>query len=78
MNNKIKAASFLALSLTMAGCMYHGGTQETIHQPTLGQELLDLQSALDKGAISQQEYARKKERLIDGRTAPAADQKRKR
>lgn len=74
MTNKIKTALFLSLTLTMAGCMYHGGTQST-HPPTLGQELLDLQSALDAGAISEQEYAHKKQQLLSKRQAPAADRK---
>lgn len=74
MKNKIKAALFVTLAVTMAGCMYHGGTQD-IHPPTTGQELLDLRSALDNGAISEQEYAHKKQQLLSNRQAPAADRK---
>lgn len=64
MNKKIIPVLLLASSLTLGGCFFHGGTQEHINSPTLGQELTDLKTALDEGAISQQEYQSKKARLI--------------
>ncbi len=75
MNNKIIPVLLLASSLTLGGCFFHGGTQEHINSPTLGQELTDLQSALDDGAISQQEYTRKKEQLISSRKTAHAENK---
>lgn len=73
MNYKTVPVLLLASSLTLSGCFFHGGTQEHINSPTLGQELTDLKSALDEGAISEQEFARKKESLIDDRKSHGAD-----
>lgn len=73
MNNKIIPVLMLASFLTLGGCFFHGGTQEHINSPTLGQELTDLKAALDEGAISQQEYQRKKERLINDRQSQVSE-----
>lgn len=75
MNQKIIPVLLLASSLTLGGCYFHGGTQEHINPPTLGQELTELKSALDKGAISEQEYARKKEALISDWSKASAERK---
>jgi len=58
----------LLLSLgLLAGCSVGGGmTQEKII-PTLGQELIDLKHARDSGSISQEEYVRLKQRLMQSR-----------
>jgi len=64
LNNKTVPTLLLASTLVMGGCYFHGGTQEHVHTPTLGKELTELKSALDEGAISQQEYDRKKSTLI--------------
>lgn len=69
MNHKTIALLLLSSSLTLGGCFFHGGTQEHINRPTLGQELTDLKAALDEGAVSQQEYQKKKEKLISDREA---------
>lgn len=71
MNKKTITAVLLASSLTLVGCYFHGGTQEHVSANTLGHELTDLKLALDKGAISEQEYERKKENLINSRNKKA-------
>jgi hypothetical protein len=49
----------------LAGC---GGTTEVI-QPavnvTIGQQLIDLKKARDSGALTESEFQRQKEQLID-------------
>lgn len=67
LNKRIVPILLLASALTMGGCYFHGGTQERVHTPTLGKELTELKSALDEGAISRQEYDRKKNTLISER-----------
>lgn len=50
----------------LSACMFHGGhTQKQVSTTTLGQELSDLKSALDKGAITESEYRAVKEELIN-------------
>jgi len=67
LNNKTLPTLLLASALTMGGCYFHGGTQEHVNTPTLGKELTELKAALDEGAISRQEYDRKKSVLINER-----------
>jgi len=64
LNNKTLPTLLLASALTMGGCYFHGGSQEHVNTPTLGKELTELKAALDEGAISQQDYERKKRTLI--------------
>ena len=61
---------FLVLVLATAGCAWSvGGRTETVrNQPTLGQELLDLKAALDKGAVTEEEYHHAKADLLSRRT----------
>ena len=42
----------------------------TIINPTTGQELIDLQKALDSGAITQKEYDKLKLKIIERLDAP--------
>lgn len=57
----------VSTAVTLAGCSF------TVHEPpgagvrrsTVGQELLDLKRAYDSGAITESEYARKKEELLE-------------
>jgi hypothetical protein len=57
------AAGALALS-TLSGCIAVGGTSNV---PTRGQELIDLKSALDRGAITQAEYDTSKANIVNRR-----------
>jgi len=60
-------AGMLAVVL-LAGCQTHlgGGSTTKIEQPTLGQQLIDLQRAKAAGAITDAEYQTQKTRLLDG------------
>jgi len=62
-----KTISFLlviALLITMVSCIAVGsGGKKVEHQPTLGQQQIDLKNARDEGAVSNQEYAEHREKL---------------
>lgn len=52
----------------VSGCAWSVGGQKggtTVNQPTQGQELIDLQRAHEGGAITDEEYARMKARIIE-------------
>ena len=57
----------LMLSGMLSSCSFGGGDETHIRSKstTTGQELQDLKAAYDKGIISQREYERQKERLLD-------------
>jgi len=63
-NRRMTAAAALAATLTAAGC---GGNE--VLQPTVsvsvGQQLIDLKKARDSNALSERDYERQKEQLID-------------
>ena len=52
----------------LTGCETHlgGGTTNRIEQPTLGQQLIDLQRAKETGAINDSEYQAQKAKLLNG------------
>ena len=57
-----------ALALGLAGCAWSiGGKKagETVVVPTRGQELIDLQRALDEGAISEEEYQDQRQKILE-------------
>lgn len=56
----------LAAVAALAGCVGIGGQSRT-EPPTLGKQLTDLKCALDAQAITPEEYARTKQRLLDGK-----------
>jgi hypothetical protein len=53
----------------LTGCETHlgGGTTNRIEQPTLGQQLIDLQRAKEAGAINDSEYQAQKAKLLNGK-----------
>jgi uncharacterized membrane protein len=54
----------MLLMISLVSCIAVGKGGENInHQPTLGQQLIDLQKAKDEGAITQQEYENLKDKL---------------
>ena len=60
-----------AIAVTLAGCCCGGGSDETViveKQPVsttpVGEELIKLKEALDKGAITQKEYDAAKQNLL--------------
>jgi hypothetical protein len=59
----------LAVSLMMAasGCaMFNRGTLHYSRTTTMGKELVDLKDALDKGALTADEYAKAKKDVLAG------------
>tara|TARA_Y100000766_G_C18349741_1_gene338871 strand:- start:217 stop:426 length:210 start_codon:yes stop_codon:yes gene_type:complete len=56
-------------SLLFTGCLsleYQGKSSEpTVAEPTIGKQLMDLKSALENGAISEDEYKALRKRLLD-------------
>ena len=63
------AGAALAVSLMMAasGCaMFNRGTMHYSRTTTMGKELIDLKDALDKGAVTSDEYAKAKKDILDG------------
>jgi len=61
-------AGLFALTL-LTGCETHlgGGTTNRIEQPTVGQQLIDLQKAKEAGAISDTEYQAQKAKLLNSK-----------
>ncbi len=63
--------SLLALSLALGGCVFApGDNHEARHDhdrvvPTIGQQLLDLDRARDKGLISEAEFERAKRDILE-------------
>jgi hypothetical protein len=70
---KFIIAASLALSamLFLGGCVggvnLGGGPKTEIRNPTLGQQLIDLQKARDTGAITPDEYNAKRAELMSKR-----------
>ena len=54
----------LGLMLGLSGCVLTIGGSTTASTPTKGQQLVDLKSALDRGAINQQEYDQQKQQIL--------------
>jgi hypothetical protein len=57
-----------ALTL-VSGCAWHvgGGPKNQTIQPTVGQQLIDLQKAKDAGAITDAEFQAQKTKLLDSK-----------
>ncbi len=53
-----------AALLTISACGGGGAKMET-HNTTMGQELVDLKKAYDEGIITEREYKRAKNDIID-------------
>jgi hypothetical protein len=63
------------LLASMTSCIAVGSGGEKINnQPTIGQQLIDLQKAKDEGAITQEEYEELKDKL---KKSPPASPKEK-
>ena len=66
---KFVISSVVAISaLTLlGGCAWEvgGGTKHTTIQPTMGQQLIDLQKAKEAGAITDAEYEVQKAKLLE-------------
>jgi hypothetical protein len=62
----------LTLVALVPGCAWSVGgskntssTNQPIHPPTQGQELMDLKKAHDEGAVSDEEYQELRQRVLD-------------
>jgi hypothetical protein len=66
--NIVLAVLTLSSALLLGGCVggvnLGGGPKTEVHNPSLGQQLIDLQKAREAGAISQAEYEAKKAELL--------------
>ena len=62
---KITGIILIMLLMTlMTSCIAVGsGGEKITHQPTLGQQLIDLQKARDEGAITAKEYEALKDKI---------------
>ena len=61
---RMTAAAALAATLAAAGCSEHEVLQPTV-SVSVGQQLIDLKRARDSNALSERDYERQKEQLID-------------
>jgi hypothetical protein len=64
MDRSILCAAMLIAAVGLSGCIAVGGTT---NQPTRGQELIDLKTALDRGAITQADYDATKAQIVNRR-----------
>ena len=53
---------FLAFSLS--GCWNGGNTHVSLHGFSVGRQLIDLQAALETGAINEEEFEKAKQELL--------------
>jgi hypothetical protein len=54
----------LLLMTSLTSCIAVGsGGEKMTHQPTIGQQLIDLQKARDEGAITAKEYEELKDKI---------------
>ena len=69
--HRIALTSLLALSLALGGCVFAPGDNRQARRdhdsvaPTVGQQLLDLDRARDKGVISEAEFERAKRDILE-------------
>ncbi len=60
----LKATVLVSLVMAAAGCWNGGNTHVNFGDVSVGQQLIDLKSALDEGAISADEFAQTKATLL--------------
>jgi hypothetical protein len=66
MGKKIGLLVLLAGIAGLSGCVFSIGSSGGSN-PTKGQQLVDLKTALDRGAINQQEYDQQKQQIMSAR-----------
>jgi len=66
---KTNQTILIALALLLTSCSGGGAKNyNSVVSTTLGQELIDLQRAKESGAISEKDYQRQRDKLIEGRS----------
>ena len=60
----IVVAMLLLASLNLAGCG-GGGAEIKASNNTMGQELIDLQTAYEKGVITEEEFNKAKKKMLE-------------
>lgn len=69
----LPACAIAATVAALPGCIAVGGISQR-ETPTLGRQLIDLKSAYDKGAISEEEYTAAKQGILNPpESAPSTD-----
>jgi hypothetical protein len=66
----IPTAVALSAMLLFSGCLalqVGGGDKKQIEKATVGQQLIDLKTARDTGAITDAEYQTEKAKLLNGK-----------
>lgn len=58
------AACVAAATLTLTGCGSHSKTTTNVSTTTAGQELTDLKAAYEAGAMSAEEYEKKRKQIL--------------
>lgn len=59
-----RTVALLLTVLLLAGCFNGGNQAINLGDVSIGQQLIDLQRALDEGVISEQEFVDTKQRLL--------------
>jgi len=62
----VRILALLAVTTLLSGCAWEvgGGDKHVTVQPTVGQQLVDLQRARDAGAITDSEFQAQKARIL--------------
>jgi len=63
---KRKILTCIVLAVFLCGCIggFHTAEQSVV-QPTVGQELIDLKKALDNVAVTEKEYSELKQKIMN-------------
>ena len=65
--NVVAVILTVALVSVLTGCaMFNKGTLQYSRTTTMGKELIDLQEAKAKGALTEEEYAKAKKAILEG------------
>ena len=59
----MRILAMCVVAAMLGGCIGIGDSSQTT-PPTVGQQLVDLKTARDRGAISEQEYEQKKAEIL--------------
>ena len=64
--SKLLSCLAVCTLLTLSGCLFIGGGGKTVTtNPTMGQQLQELKEARERGAISEDEYQKAKQRMLE-------------